>query len=216
MSYVATQELPSTARLIKATALSMAVAAVVLVTTVLPAEYGIDPTGIGRLLGLDALQPASEPDAPQPAAVPVDAPAQTSAANAALAAKAEAAFGKAEGQTLDAAAVSLSGAPLRRDTLTLTLPPGKGAEIKAHLKQGDGLSFHWTATGDVAVDMHGERPEVKKAWTSYAVETAQRAASGTFVAPFNGTHGWYWQNRGTEAVEVRVEVVGFQSDLYRP
>ena len=41
-------ELPSTAKLVKSTVIAAAAAAVILVTVVLPAEYAIDPTGIGR------------------------------------------------------------------------------------------------------------------------------------------------------------------------
>ena len=222
MSYPSSPALPSTARLLRATLASLIVAAVILVTTVLPAEYGIDPTGIGARLGLDALQPASgqavmpEPVVSAPAAV---APASSGAeaeANAELAAKAEAAFGANAGQSLDAAAFSASTGGLRTDTFSVTLEPGKGAEVKSALKAGDGLVFRWTASADVAVDMHGEAPDAKGTWTSYAVETAQREAAGTFVAAFDGTHGWYWQNRGTEPVTVEIEVTGFQPSLYRP
>ena len=78
------------------------------------------------------------------------------------------------------------------------------------------MVVRWSASADVAVDMHGERPNVKSAWTSYAVESAQREASGTFVAPFEGTHGWYWKNRGIEPVTVEVSVTGFQQALYKP
>ena len=42
-------------RLLKATVLSILVAAVVLVTLVLPAEYDVDPLGTGALLGLTGL-----------------------------------------------------------------------------------------------------------------------------------------------------------------
>jgi hypothetical protein len=47
-----TPELPSARRLLKSTVLAALVAAAILVTIVLPAEYGVDPTGIGRALGL--------------------------------------------------------------------------------------------------------------------------------------------------------------------
>ena len=47
-----TLSVPSRRTLAKATAISIVVAAVVLVTAVLPAEYGIDPLGTGRALGL--------------------------------------------------------------------------------------------------------------------------------------------------------------------
>jgi len=213
------QNLPSTQRLLKATGLSMALAALLLITVVMPAEYGIDPTGIGGHLGLNVLGANSEAPSspPPPGQVPVTSATDGSdAANAALAARAEAAFGKSDGQSLDASAVSLVAGPLRRSTLTVILEPGKGAEVKAQLKTGEGLVFHWTASADVAVDMHGERLNVKNAWTSYAVEAAQHESSGTFVAPFEGSHGWYWKNHGAEPVTVEVEAVGFQPDLHRP
>lgn len=205
--------LPSTRRLVKATVLSVVVAYALLVTIVMPAEFGIDPLGTGRLLGLNALKDTAA-SAPSPA---VEVPrSEGRESNETLAAKAKAAFGAAEGQTLDAAAFSSSEGAINKHTMTLTLEPGKGAEVKSALKAGQGLVFNWTSTGAVAVDMHGERPDVKNAWTSYSVEAAQQRASGTFVASFDGTHGWYWQNRGETPVEVNIEVVGFQTDLYKP
>jgi len=45
-------ELPSSKQLLRSTVIAILVAAVLLVTIVLPAEYGIDPTRIGRTLGL--------------------------------------------------------------------------------------------------------------------------------------------------------------------
>jgi len=42
----------SPGRLIRSTLIAFAVAVALLVTVVLPAEYGIDPTGVGRVLGL--------------------------------------------------------------------------------------------------------------------------------------------------------------------
>tara|TARA_B100001971_G_C18183926_1_gene534429 strand:- start:77 stop:430 length:354 start_codon:yes stop_codon:yes gene_type:complete len=46
------QDLPSTGKLIKSTVLAALVAGVLLVTVVMPSEYGIDPTGVGKALGL--------------------------------------------------------------------------------------------------------------------------------------------------------------------
>ena len=45
-------ELPSSNQLIKSTILAAIAAIVILFTVVLPAEYGIDPTGVGKLLRL--------------------------------------------------------------------------------------------------------------------------------------------------------------------
>ena len=56
---------PSRRSIAKATALALVTAVVVLVTVVLPAEYGIDPLGTGRALGLLDLYTA-EQAAPPP------------------------------------------------------------------------------------------------------------------------------------------------------
>ena len=60
---------PSPRRILIATAIAAIVAALVLVAAVLPAEYGIDPLGTGRALGLTALAGVNEaPPAPTTAA----------------------------------------------------------------------------------------------------------------------------------------------------
>ena len=46
---------PSLRRILVTLTVSLVAAAVILVTVVLPAEYQIDPTGVGKLLGLDRL-----------------------------------------------------------------------------------------------------------------------------------------------------------------
>jgi hypothetical protein len=231
---VQTPDQPTTSKLVKATLVAAVAAGVILVTTVLPAEYGIDPTGVGKRLGLGVLSADHEGEAEAPAAAATSQPAESAAEIAAedvaaavpaasatvdnteIAAKAAAAFGAHAGQSFDIAAVTLRATPYRNDQLSLTLEPGKGAEVKAMLKTGDDIVFHWKASGDVALDMHGERAGAKGAWTSYAVESAQREASGTFTAPFDGSHGWYWLNRGKQAVTVDIRVSGYQEKLYRP
>ena len=76
-------ELPSSRALIKSTLIALAVALVLLVTVVLPAEYAIDPTRIGRVLGLTqmgevkmalAKEAAAEEAAGATAAAPVCPP----------------------------------------------------------------------------------------------------------------------------------------------
>ena len=52
--------MPSRARIAAATGVSFVVASLLLITIVLPAEYGIDPLGAGRALGLLALFSAQD------------------------------------------------------------------------------------------------------------------------------------------------------------
>ncbi len=58
------QHTVSSKTLIKASVSAVIVAAIVLVTVILPAEYNIDPTGIGKKLGLTVLATAGEEQQP--------------------------------------------------------------------------------------------------------------------------------------------------------
>ena len=71
-------ELPSSKQLFRSTVLALISAVVLLVAVVLPADYGIDPTGIGRILRLTEMgeikkQLAAEAAADAAAAMPTDA-----------------------------------------------------------------------------------------------------------------------------------------------
>lgn len=125
-------------------------------------------------------------------------------------------FGAQRGQHFDLTTVTrLDGVPSTQ-SLSVTLPPGKGAEIQSPMKRGNGFVFHWTASGVVDVDMHGERPDAHDEYTTYWVQGGERSGTGLFTAPFDGNHGWYWRNRGTEPVTVEVTVTGIQGALFRP
>jgi hypothetical protein len=189
MTTYPTASLPSLPQLGKATAIALAVAAAILVTAVLPAEYGIDPLGAGRALGLTQLNGAARKSAEvQPAAAP--------------------------GATVTVAKTEL---PMRSDEMTITLQPGEGAEVKAQIRKGEHFVFSWSADAPVKADMHGEPFNAKeKEFTTYWKVPQQSGAQGTFTAPFDGIHGWFWRNKGAKPVTITVKVNGFQEKLYRP
>ena len=49
------KKVPSNSDLFIASSVAFVIALLVLITIVLPAEFGIDPTGLGSILGLDEL-----------------------------------------------------------------------------------------------------------------------------------------------------------------
>lgn len=177
---------PATAaQLRKATAAALLLASAVLLTTVLPAEYGIDPTGIGQALGLKALP------APTAPAVAAASPAATT--------------------------VIVHETPFQSRELTVVLQPGQGAEIKARMRAGESFVFGWTTDGGpVNFDLHGERPNDGDAFTSHREGRSQPSDHGQFSAPFDGSHGWYWQNPGAEPVTVSLKISGWFETLYMP
>ncbi len=196
--------LPSGSRLARATAMALLLATALLVTTVLPAEYGIDPTGLGKIMGLTALSSVAAAE-----------PNNTAAAGLALQGSATGIADKPSGATR--APVWKSVAGYRADDMSLTLLPGQGAEIKAIMQAGEPLLFHWQVEGGaVSFDMHGERPKASDEFTSFWLGQNETRASGSFEAPFAGIHGWYWQNNGSEPVIVHLKTAGFYTGIYQP
>ncbi|MEH6626496.1 MAG: hypothetical protein V7739_08625 [Motiliproteus sp.] len=186
--------LPSPVNLVKATLTALLLAGALLVTAVLPAEYGIDPTGIGARVGLLVLN--------QSAAVELETGA---------------------GLVSDSSGSGVSSpvwkttASFRSDSKTVTLQPNQGVELKAVMNAGEKLVFSWQVeSGSVSFDMHGEKVNAGKEFTSYWQGENQSSASGEFEAPFEGTHGWYWQNKGTKPVTISLVTSGFYRALYMP
>lgn len=188
--------LPSKASLIKATVGAALLAGALLVTTVLPAEYGIDPTGLGKAMGLTALNRSAEPAS----ATPV-----VSSAIAAAAAP-------------DSSPVRKHDEAYQTRTFSLQLAPDQGTELKAIMEQGERFIFNWEVEGGVVnFDMHGEPVNAAEdEFTSYWVARNAPSASGSFTAPFKGTHGWYWRNRADNPVTVHISMSGFFRDVYMP
>ena len=187
-------EVPSARSLMVATALSLAVAAVLLVTVILPAEYGVDPLGAGGALGL--YRPPAAETAPDVVSEGAELP--LTAGNTTL---------------------TRSPVPYRSDEMSITLKPGEGGEIKAVMAKGQHFVYTWTAHGGtVDVDMHGEALDAKDAAeaTSYWKDEYQPGDQGVFTAPLAGRHGWFWQNLNDETVTVTVRTSGFYERLVRP
>lgn len=191
-------DLPALSRLWKGVGIALVIAGVVLLVAVLPAEYGIDPTGIGRKIGLERRAVTAVP-----ATTPVVAPSAGSADPA---------------QAAPAASVSVSAETFRSDEMTLTLAPGEGAEIKALMQKGKQFVFSWVAkNGMLELDMHGEPINARgNEFTSYWKETSRADGHGTFSAPFDGTHGWYWRNGQAQPVTVTLRISGFYEKLFQP
>lgn len=197
------RSLPTLSQLWKATGIAVFVAFVILIIAVLPVEYGIDPTGIGKKLGLVKMA-AARVATPLPLASNSPTPVTVTPGNGAPSAPAQTVMQRA--------------LPFRSDEMSLTLKPGEGAEIKAVMLKGDQFVFGWIAeNGKVEFDMHGEVTNARNdEFTSYWKETDRADGHGTFTAPFDGTHGWFWRNNGNVSVTVRVKVSGFYEKLYRP
>lgn len=180
------QKIPSARKLAVTTGIALAVAAVILVTAVLPAEYGIDPLGTGDALGLTPLSGVMNPINPEdmPAAGATLAPTQQGP-------------------------VGHYAAPYKTDTTRFVLGPYEYIEYKYRLEKDATMLYSWTADGGLLHDLHGDRDGAPVNASESFDKEARRQASGAFMAPFAGIHGWYWENPGGETVTVSLASAGF-------
>lgn len=186
-------ELPTATQLVRSTLIALATAAVILVTAVLPAEYAIDPTGIGRVLGLTQMGEIKMQLAEE---------AARDAASAAV-----------EAPTLEVADTPVVAEAARTDEISVTLQPGEGAEVKLSMREGARSRFEWSVQGGVVnYDLHGDG---RGNSTSYQQGRAVPRHSGELEAAFDGNHGWFWRNRGAQVVTVTLRVVGNHTDIRR-
>ena len=163
---------------------ALLVAGLVFVGAVLPAEYGSDPLGTGRLLGLTPLGDLEQQMAAFESARATDSP------GARTIAPAERGFAS--------------------ETRTFTLEPRAFIEYKYRLDKGQVLLYSWTASAPVNVEFHAEPDGAPAGYAeTYEKTTAITTASGTLTAPFAGIHGWYWENTTDAPATVTVNASGF-------
>lgn len=195
--------------LLRGMLIAAGIAAVSLVTAVLPAEYGIDPTGVGKALGLTQLYNPSPASAVAAAAVPVSVNALDSVKGSSVSAK-----GEERALTI----ASVQKVAYRADVQEIVLPPKKGVEVKTHLAKGATLIYSWkTKNGElVNHDFHGEPVDAgKDEFESFILEKGVSESRGSLVAPFTGVHGWYWKNLSSEPVTIVLNASGFYSDIFK-
>ncbi len=163
-------------------------ALVILITAVLPAEYGIDPTGLGKKMGLTALSPAASSEAQTLATViPLD-PEQSAKVTC-------------PDQTGDQ--------PKWQDSVKIIVPAGDGLEYKFYLAKGELLEYTWnTDGGKLYFDFHGEPAGDKTGYFKSFKESTDNRSSGSLTTPFEGSHGWYWENKSRSPVTVILNTKG--------
>jgi hypothetical protein len=163
---------------------ALLVAGVILVVAILPAEYGVDPTGIGRKLGLTAMNDTARG---------LEAFAASRAATAG-----------------GAPTIAPQERAYQHETIELKIAPGDSVEYKYRLDKGESLLYSWKATGLVNYELHAEPDGAPRGFAeSFEKKDGKDGASGTLTAPFSGIHGWYWENQNSTEVTVTLSAAGF-------
>ncbi len=172
-------------RIAVAAGAALLVAGLLLVMFVLPAEFAVDPLGIGAKVGLLPLGVVGQQ---------VQALEST----------------KGAGATAGQAIIVAQEKPFQQETVDFTLAPGEGIEYKYRLDKGEALLYSWKSTAPVDYELHAEPDGAPRGYAQSYEKIPQRSgASGTLTAPFPGIHGWYWENKTSQEVTVTLTASGF-------
>ncbi|MBB6092836.1 hypothetical protein HNQ60_001714 [Povalibacter uvarum] len=162
-----------------------AVAAIIVVGVILPAEYGIDPLRTGRLLGLDEMAAAKAVAANLGASGPMHE----------------------HERKFFTGRVEIAVKPREELEYKALLAAGEPMLYSWRVEGGPVYSeFHGEPT-------EGEWPE--GFYQSYQIKESTPAEHGSFVAPFTGNHGWYWRNLSDQPVTIVLEASGYYTKLQR-
>jgi hypothetical protein len=188
--------LPTPRQLRRSTIAAVIGAAFIGVGVYLPAEYGIDPTGVGTVLGLTEMGEIKQELARE-------------AAEDALI------HGEQSSSLMDDIFGLFVGAAHAQEawtnTVSFTLDPGATAEIKLVMAAGDVAEYSWMATGgriNFDLHAHGDGQSI-----DYDRGRGATEAEGRIEAPFSGEHGWFWRNRDDAAVTVTIQLRGSYGDI---
>ncbi len=235
------QSTVSAKKLLASTGIAAAVAGVILVTVVLPSEFAIDVTGVGKALGLqrmgeikqsleqdaqkadEAQKPLSQSQPQQPVLTETKpktvAAVQPIATQAVMVVNPTAAVAKLEvvqavAKTTEAPVVKVAQNSTEVSN-SYVLKPNDSLELKVVMKKGETVSYHWTVKGGkLNFDNHGDKPGVS--YFNYSKGRSVTEDSGKIVAEFDGNHGWFWRNRSPGNVTLKLTFSGQYSEVKAP
>ncbi len=194
------EELPSSAQLLRSTVIAALSAIVILVAVILPAEYGIDPTGVGKVLGLKEMGDIKR-ELSEEAARDHGAQSRTDPRPIFFDRVFDALVGTAHAKEKTA----------WTDTVRFDLAPGATHELKLTMKKGDVAEFDMAVEGGrVNFDLHAHG---KGQSITYEKGRGSTGSKGRIEAAFDGEHGWFWRNRDKSALTVTVQLRGTYSKL---
>lgn len=174
-------------------------AVALLCLVVLPAEYGIDPTGFGKLTGLNKLTDHQDDHKEV-----VNNGSQT-----AQQAQNTAPFPMGKANVHD-------GSPITR-SFEIVLKPADEVEYKALLPAGEPIFYQWSVKNGepVHVDFHGAPTEGQfpEGYAQSYNIGEMPASEGSFSATFTGHHGWYWLNFSENDIIINLKVTGYFKSL---
>jgi len=95
------------------------------------------------------------------------------------------------------------------DVITVTIPARGDKEYKLLFSKGVTFEYFWETNGTkLFYDFHGEPKGDKTGYFKSFKKSTESKSGGTLTTSFEGTHGWYWKNNSSSAVDVVLKIAG--------
>lgn len=164
--------------------------AIIVAGAIMPAEYNVDPLGLGKLSGLARLWAPEEKK-----------------------------WEPGDGMTASYSSTTPAVSTVVEIPLGAAEWPEAALEYKFAMTAGQGLLYKWEAfnedgspvTVPVEFEFHGHTLAADGEEMTVAEYRKDRAPSdqGALMAPFEGIHGWYFRNHNPDPIRIRLEATGF-------
>jgi hypothetical protein len=106
--------------------------------------------------------------------------------------------------------------PYRVDVIDVPIQGNGALEYMIHMKAGGTVVYSWEVPGidnpqSFHTEFHGhtEAAPGQAGDLMFYQRAAGAEANGALIAPWQGIHGWYWQNKSEVPVTVRLRMAGF-------
>lgn len=97
----------------------------------------------------------------------------------------------------------------RQDYVEFELGPFQSVEYKYLMDFDAPMIFSWEANDELYYDMHAEPAGLGEEYAESFEQGNAERRMGSYHAPFPGIHGWFWENRGSSTVVLRLYSAGF-------
>ena len=182
-------DLPSSSQLLKSTIIALVAAGTLLLCVVIPAEYGKDPTGVGKLLGLKKMGEIK-------IRLEKESLNENQVFNENISFK-------------DEVREDMEITEEKHDVLEFILEPDEAIEIKLEMIEGSFVKYNWvTHNGGLNYNLHGDGYKGSQQSIMYKKGRITSSDSGEIISKFDGYHGWFWRNRNSATVTVTLETIG--------
>lgn len=197
------QSLNNKRKILKSIILAFFIGTIILLVAVLPAEYGIDLLGTGKLFGFSKLH-NKEVEMNKTSTTGLNFKKIT--------------LNDVGSSTDILKPIEANNPPpkqqflKREDVIKVIVPAKKGIEYKVKMLKYGSMKYEWSTTDQIVfTDFHGEvkqdNPPKDVFYESYTVAYSNNMG-GTLTAPFEGKHGWYFKNLIDDDVVVIIKLKG--------